>query len=247
MKKRPSRDNLIDASPVWLKTGYVSLMRAVRAIMAKSGGVAYLDAKAKLSRPYHYLRSLLAIHDVPDMVGLDVPWWTYSAIDYLNEWMQNRPQLEVFEWGSGASTLWLAKRAKRVISVEHDPKWHNLLMPFLSLHSNVECILREPDPLLVDEKYHSSKMPNMNFKSYVFAIQEFPLQYDLIVIDGRARTACLAACEPYLKNDGLIVFDNANRARYQNALLQSHYQIKRFVGRVPGSPLSGETAILSKN
>lgn len=245
MKKMLENDRFIDKAPDWLKAHYVSFMQGTKTLLKRSGTLNYLDEKAKLSRGYHYVRSLLAIHDLPDMVGLDVPWWTYSAIDYLSKWLEHRENIQVFEWGSGASTLWLAKRATKVISVEHDPKWYHLLEPFLA-NANVEFILKEPDRLLMDEKYGSAKIKEANFKSYVLAIEEHPIKYDLIVIDGRARTACLLACLPYLKDDGLIVLDNSERARYQNALIQSNLEIKRFTGRVPGSPFKGETAILSK-
>ena len=34
---------------------------------------------------------------------------------------------DVFEFGSGGSTLWLASRAKRLVSIEHDADWHNVI------------------------------------------------------------------------------------------------------------------------
>jgi len=51
---------------------------------------------------------------------LGVPWWTYRAIDVVDAWMLGRARpIRVFEYGSGASTLWLAGRADEVISIEH--------------------------------------------------------------------------------------------------------------------------------
>ena len=36
---------------------------------------------------------------------------------------------DIFEWGSGGSTLWLAEfNVGTVFSVEHDPKWYTQLL-----------------------------------------------------------------------------------------------------------------------
>src|SRR5690554_7836675 len=55
----------------------------------------------------------------------ELPWMTYDAIDFLSSIAA--PDHEVFEWGSGGSTLFFARRCDRVISVEHDKKWNNFL------------------------------------------------------------------------------------------------------------------------
>lgn len=246
MKKQFTPQRLIDGSPDWIKSGYVALMRHTKAVLAASGALNKLDQKAKTSRQFHYLRSLLAIHDLPDMVGLDIPWWTYSAIDFIASHLETLEKpIKVFEWGSGASTLWLAKRADKVISIEHDSKWYALLQPFLLDYPNVQSILVEPEHLLIDEKFTSNKILGVNFKSYVTSITNYPDQYDLIIIDGRARAACLQSCIPFLAPHGMVIFDNSNRERYQNALLHTGLEVKRFKGKVPCSPLTSETAVLT--
>src|SRR5690606_11407686 len=62
-----------------------------------------------------------------------IPWITYSAIDFLKQF--NYSESLVFEWGSGYSTLWWAKRCKEITSVESYSKWYELLKP--KLPSNV--------------------------------------------------------------------------------------------------------------
>lgn len=236
---------LIDRSPRWLKAGYVRCIRGVKSVLETTGILDKLNEKSKENRTFHYWRSLLAIYDVPDMVKLDVPWWTYRAIDFLEEkWKTFQAPISVFEWGSGASTLWLAKRADEIISVEHDPKWHAILQPFLQENSNVTLLLKEPDELLLDEKYASRKIRGANFKNYVTAIQDYGKKFDVIVIDGRARSACLEISVNFLKDNGCIVLDNSDRQEYQQAIARSKLRIQRFSGKIPSSPFSGETAIL---
>lgn len=40
-------------------------------------------------------------------------------------------------------------------------------------------------------------------------------KFDLIYVDGRIRNRCLARCPKYLKPDGVVLLDNANRKKYQ--------------------------------
>jgi hypothetical protein len=56
-----------------------------------------------------------------DKFGNPIPWYTYPATEYLSHLDFSR--LTVFEYGSGNSTLWWAKRAKSVFSVEDDKDW----------------------------------------------------------------------------------------------------------------------------
>ena len=68
----------------------------------------------------HWMTSLTRVHDSLAIAELGVPWWTYRSIDVVDAWLVGRPRpIRVFEYGSGASTLWLADRADEVISIEH--------------------------------------------------------------------------------------------------------------------------------
>jgi hypothetical protein len=53
--------------------------------------------------------------------GEPVPWYTYPAIEYLQQ-LDFRDR-RVFEWGSGNSSLFWARVAGRVTSVEDDTDW----------------------------------------------------------------------------------------------------------------------------
>ncbi len=54
-----------------------------------------------------------------------LPWLTYSFIDFITERLSK--EFSVFEFGSGNSTLFFAKRVKQVSSVEHNNEWYNKL------------------------------------------------------------------------------------------------------------------------
>ena len=50
-----------------------------------------------------------------------LPWVTYGFIDFISERLNN--SMDIFEYGSGNSTLWYAMRVNSITSVEHDSEW----------------------------------------------------------------------------------------------------------------------------
>jgi hypothetical protein len=54
--------------------------------------------------------------------GSPIPWYTYPAIEYFNQLRAD--DLRIFEYGSGNSSLYWARKGAHVWSVEHDATWH---------------------------------------------------------------------------------------------------------------------------
>jgi tRNA/tmRNA/rRNA uracil-C5-methylase (TrmA/RlmC/RlmD family) len=65
-----------------------------------------------------------------------IPWFTYSAIDFLEERLNDN--LNILEFGSGNSTLYLAERVKKVTAIEHNDRWFQNI---LHKNSNVEKLV----------------------------------------------------------------------------------------------------------
>jgi hypothetical protein len=223
-------------------------MRLARAWGQRNGWLGYLERNRE-RLPFLFLRSLFAVNDVRDMVRLDLPWWCFSAIRQVDAFLQRRPGTAcAFEYGPGASTIWLARRCASVSVVEHDERWWESFQPLLSKRDNVTGFLIQPRLLLPEEQTVCSSGRNgwrqYDFKDYVEAITEAQGPFDLIVIDGRARAACLAAAIRHLKPDGMIVFDNSNRRRYREALEACRLPRRRCGGLTPAAPYPTETTLL---
>lgn len=200
-----------------MKSLYVRLVRLVAAPLRALGVLGWLERRAPRSRTATWLLSLFAIHDVDGLRRLDVPWWTFDSADQAEDWLRTNPGARVFEWGSGASTMWLASRAGSVHSVEHHAGWAAMIAP--RLPANVD--LRVVEPVASDVPVVGSAKPGhggLDFADYVDAIDDVPGDFDLVVIDGRAREACLAKALDRLAPGGVIVFDNVDRRRYVDAI-----------------------------
>lgn len=249
MKPILNLEHYIDFSPHWAKHIYIKILQALKKISTRCGIIAWLDKHAAYSRQHHYIRSLFATHQLNDMIALDTPWWTYHAIEFVDEHLANMGhQAMVFEYGSGASTLWLAKRCQSLISIEHDAQWYQQIAQHTNNNKNILLLHLPPNILQVNKPsfYSSDKQPFLDFQSYVESINKFERQFDIIIIDGRCRPQCLSFAIEKLNKNGIIVFDNSNRERYQYCLSKPGIEIQRFWGRVPGSPFRSETAILKK-
>lgn len=220
-------------------------MRAGRSAAAATGLLRWLEAR-RASRLSLWARSLFAIYDIDDMTKLDLPWWTFEAVEKVDAFLQERPDARVFEYGSGASTIWLSRRAASVVSVEHDRAWHPIVVGKLP-SDGVRVRLVAPDALPApDPRYLSTKPAwrGCNFHSYVHAIDDEPGQFDVIVIDGRARVACLEHAARRLAPDGLIVFDNTHRPAYRRAIAASGMRAERTSGLTACLPYPDETTLI---
>ena len=181
----------------WIQLG-LSNSTAMRLLT----GVALLRRDAAGVRFFvPYLRSLGATRSA---LGDTQPWLTFRAIRWLDTNLE--PTMRVFEYGSGGSTLFFANRVRDVVSVEHDPEWHARSSGAIAAHGIRNCtyLLRPPQRvpelrlISTDRAY-----AGMDFTDYVTAIDAYPDEsFDLVSVDGRARTACVLAAIPKARPGG---------------------------------------------
>jgi predicted O-methyltransferase YrrM len=203
-------------------------------------------------RRWDHIRTVPALWNVDAMDRLDVPWWTWSAIREMERFLDQRPAARAFEWGSGASTFWLARRCGSVTSVEHHQGFADHTAQMMTRFETVEVLVRQPETITSNyaDAVRSGKSGNegLDFRRYVDAIEEVDMaEYDVIVIDGRARSDCLARAVDHIADGAWIVLDNSDRHRYQDAIrsFERHGEVRRHRGWGPGSPVPWETAILT--
>ena len=227
------------------KSTYVATIRALGSVARSSGLLRYLEEK-KDSRVCLYVRSLFSIYDAEDLARLDLPWWAFGAIEHVDAILKRRgKEMVAFEYGSGASTVWLARRCRAVHSVEHDSAWAERTRALCAPHDNVEILAIPPTELTSTTRCRSGRAgwQTHSFDDYVESIRRYPFRFDLIVVDGRCRAECLEEARNKLNDAGLIVFDNSNRRRYREACKRLTMGRTVFNGLVPSLPIPGETTV----
>lgn len=118
----------------------------------------------------------------------------------------------VLEYGSGASTLEIAKLCKHVTSIEHNLQWYNKVKA--EKPDNCDLILAEPDLPYIEGRHDGTYE---EFKTYVNSSLNKGL-FDIILIDGRARVACASIMKKVAKKDSLIFIHDFERPEYKDAL-----------------------------
>lgn len=228
-----------------LKRAYAAAAQAVGRVLARVG-VLPDEPPSRDHRLRHWAYSLTRAHDSLGIAALDVPWWTYRAIDEVETWLAaQREPVRAFEWGSGASTMWLARRVHDVHSVEHHRGFGEMIQAHLTAFPNAQLDIVEPEPS-PHPRVGSAKEGHagLDFARYVAHIDDVGGEFSLIVIDGRAREACLSAALPRLAAGGIIVFDNTRRVRYRRAIEAAPVAAKWFGGLTPTLPYPDQTSIL---
>ena len=230
-----------------IKHGYAACARAAGRLLERLG-VLGDDPPPRDNRLRHWAYSLTRAHDSIGISRLDVPWWTYGAIDEVENWLAAREgDVRAFEWGSGASTIWLARRVASVTSVEHHREFGTMIRGQLTAWPNATLDIVEPVPS-DSPTIGSAKEGHggLDFSDYVRHIDGIDGLFDVIVVDGRAREACLSAAIRRLEPDGIIVFDNTMRRRYRRAIAAVPVRERRFRGLTPTLPYPDQTSILTR-
>ena len=237
------------AALTWAKAEYVAAISAAGRGLERAG-VVPSTAPPRGHRVRHWAYSLGRVHDFVALTELDVPWWTYAAVDAVDTWLSGRPRpVRVFEYGAGASTVWLARRTDEVVSVEHEPAFADTLRPVLERAGNATLLTVEA-PVRAEPVRPSAKegYQGRDFADYVAAIDTVDGEFDLIVVDGRARAASLERALPRLCSDGLVVFDNSRRRRYRPvidaAVGAGLVSEQRLRGLTPTLPYPEQTSLL---
>ena len=127
-----------------------------------------------------------------------VPWITEGAISFLEAFLEEHPSAKILEFGSGASTIWFAKKNVTLYSVEHNIEWHEKINNLLENNNSGSFV-----------NYFLRSLP------YYDISNEFPDEFfDLILVDGRNRKGCICFSLSKLKKGGIMMLDNAERPYY---------------------------------
>lgn len=134
------------------------------------------------------------------MLIRDYPWLTKDAIIFLTNFLKENPNARILEFGSGASTIWFAKKTNFLTSIEHDEDWYKKVK--LNLNNN-NC--DQVDYRLIEKNYYIAPLAFDNES------------FDLILIDGQTRMKCIINSIDKLKKGGILMLDNAERRSYIKA------------------------------
>jgi len=115
-----------------------------------------------------------------------------------------KPKDVGFEWGSGRSTVWFARRCRKVHSIEHNPGWFEKVLEMLRADrlENVD---------LQDRHVPESVRFADGDRPYVSAIDAHAKgSFDFAIVDGKFRDRCALRAVDYWRPGGLLILDNCD-------------------------------------
>lgn len=122
-----------------------------------------------------------------DALGQPIPWYTYPAIEYVERLALKGKR--IFEFGCGHSTRYWCRRGASVTAVEHSREWFEEVTAFAG---GANLLFR-------DER-----------DSYVAALREAGVSFDVIVIDGVWRERCVDEAIARAAPHTVIILDNSD-------------------------------------
>ena len=159
--------------------------------------------------------------------GDPIPWMNYSFIDFLEPRL--RQTMNVFEYGSGYSTLYLSDKVGSVTSVEFDESWFEKMEKTLDGADHCNIIFRP------------------GHQQYVEAIKEFSDQlFDIIIIDGRDRKECIEHIVPFLSDGGVVLLDDSWQTKFDEVFeffSNNGFRELSFTGLKPGGMIVEKTTV----
>jgi precorrin-6B methylase 2 len=162
-----------------------------------------------------------------DASGQPTPWFTYPAVRFLDD--RANENWRVLEFGSGMGTIWWCSRVREVVAIEHDAAW-------------ADGISRQCSAKVL-------RGDGGNADAYV-GVALLSAPYDIVIVDGIHRNACLEAAPRLLTESGVIVLDDAQREEYRpavDALLHAGFRLLELHGPQPVSKHPGCTAFFYRS
>jgi len=139
-----------------------------------------------------------------NLKGKPIPWFTYPAIEYLNQ--LDFSKKVIFEFGSGNSTIYWAERSKEVYSVEDNHEWYVKISDKITKNVQINFVEKKED--------------------YISNILKYPDEFDVIIIDGKYRLDCVQNALKKLRPDGFIILDNSDWHEKASKLLRDNNLIE---------------------
>jgi hypothetical protein len=156
--------------------------------------------------------------------GSAIPWFTYSATAFLEQ--LDFSDRDLFEYGSGNSTVFWQSRVRRVVAVEDDHAWYAEMQPRIDAN--------RVDYRLLDDA-----------NEYVQSISA--AQFDIVIIDGSHREQCIGPAIAALRSGGFIILDNSDWfPQLARRLRQSGLLEVDFTGFGPINSYTSTTSLFMK-
>ena len=213
----------------------IKLKRLIRADDRRT--TRFHDGKGRLHLHPDMLRSAVSTYRRhAHSIYPTLPWLTYPAIAQIKKLVAGR---RVFEFGAGTSTIWFAKNARQVVSVENNNEWYERSAMLLKTYRNANVVYIESEDRFLDcldghEPFDVYLIDCQSQKSYDRSTEEL-------------RIMCMEMAFYHGGPEALYVIDNTDVNTMLDERIDvifSSMRVRRFSGWVPGIFHPNETTLV---
>lgn len=152
----------------------------------------------------------------------------FEKISILHALNSIKGKKSVLEWGSGGSTLYfssLLEDGSEWISIEHDKEWHRAIDKRINSENNKSIRIVYSPPSSAWSSSQGDGTFNQ-FRDYVLEPIKFNKIFDFIIVDGRARPACMNVGWEMLSDNGIMILHDAQREIYIKSIPKNSYTLR---------------------
>lgn len=198
---------------------------------------------------------------MPVRDGKPIPWYTYSAIEFLKTIVCKDHNL--FEFGAGCSTLFWESLVNNIVTVEHDSDYVNYVNSTSASRASVLFANSDefdrPSPELLATSCGDIRISDQlatqiigeGYATYATKILDYERDYfNFIVVDGVARSFCTLLAANHFSDGGIIVLDNSDRQDVEcviSLLLAMGFRRIDFWGLGPVNPYGWCTSVFFRD
>lgn len=182
----------------------------------------HLVRKAGFRAYSFFCRALLGTTEVR-------PWMLLEETEILREVLNRLKPMRCLEWGAGYSTLYFPRflpEGSQWIAIEHIAEWANAIQRNPQFSPSTR-IMKIPVPEIGAQGEETGE--DGGFQDYINAPMKLG-RFNFILVDGRARNACVELSKKLLSEDGIVALHDANREGYRESTLSFPFQCE-FLGR----------------
>ncbi|MDQ3076900.1 MAG: hypothetical protein M3Q63_02505 [bacterium] len=137
----------------------------------------------------------------------------------------------VLEWGSGNSTLYFSQFVKKYTAIEHQKEWFNKIKKSIGRNTSILHVpVSAPYTPITGHGWNTDFEGDYEqFKDYILIFDTFKENFDVILIDGRARIECAKYIIPYIDRRTKIFVHDFERYELE---LQKYYCVEKRSDRM---------------
>lgn len=113
----------------------------------------------------------------------------------------------LLEWGSGNGTIYFAAFVKKLISLEHDKDYYDIIKKTIDAFEIKNIDLYHIGGIKVKDQ---KKERHIAFAEYINYPIVNKMKFDKVLIDGRARKYCAISIADYINEDTLVFIHDFN-------------------------------------